>query len=284
MFKGCFNVGPCKTVMPYTLSRPYKLSQHWPFDLCSMSLDLHCSVEIFEIAIGLHFTDLSDGRAFQWARSLHFSVWKENIDGEAFFNKKLEAFFLKKNPIRTEKVTSVRSRVTWVKLAGICRRLDDRRGWAACASLASRNFARWKLSIHDRKSFQAALQTHNNHVTFCLAPVGTQHVLRLASRSWRKNSACALGFSRSDPERSRLEVYVHPVRDLFLYSKIWSVETLWTFPQTISFVFKGFEKGLACVQIKRTSTFQTKCSQKCKGHAIYRIVTVYRVWHMQNTG
>ena len=30
MFKGCFNVGPCKRVMPYTVSPPYKLSQHWP--------------------------------------------------------------------------------------------------------------------------------------------------------------------------------------------------------------------------------------------------------------
>ena len=50
-----------------------------------------------------------------------------------------------------------------------------------------------------------------------------------------------------------------------------------SFPQSISFVFNGFEKGPACVQIKtiRGSTFQTKRSEKCKGHAIYGIVTVY---------
>ena len=112
--------------------------------------------------------------------------------------------------------------------------------------------------------------------TFCLAPVGTQHVMRLASRFGVRTAACALGFSRSDPERSRLEVYVYPLRGLFFFSKIWSVETLWTFPQTISFVFKGFEKCPACVQIKTTrgSTFQTKRSEKFKGHAIYGIVTV----------
>ena len=48
--------------------------------------------------------------------------------------------------------------------------------------------------------------------TFCLAPVGTQHVLGLALRFWRKNSTCtcALVSSPSDPEQSRLEVYVFP--------------------------------------------------------------------------
>ena len=218
---------------------------------------------------------------------------KEIINGEASFKIKLEAFYFCKSPFRMEKVTSVRSWVTWVQPAGICRRLDE------CSEAELRPL-HWQSEhlkpVMRDESFRFMRERASNLLyrptttTFCLAPVRTQHVLHLASRFWRKYSACALGFSRSNPEWSHLEVYVYPLSSLF-FSKRWSVEALWTFPQTIFFVFKGFEKGPACVQIKTTrgGTFQTKHSEKCKGHAIYGIVTVYRAmtvyraWHISES-
>ena len=135
-------------------------------------------------------------------------------------------------------------------LSQSCRHLSTS-PWAAgliCARFIGKSKHR-KSMVHN-ESFRfireraPKLLYRPTTTTFCLAPVRIQHVLHLVSRFWLKNSPCVLVFSPSDPERSRLEVYVYPFKGLFI-SKIWSVETLRTFLQMISFVFNRFEKGPA---------------------------------------
>ena len=112
--------------------------------------------------------------------------------------------------------------------------------------------------------------------TFCLAPVGTHHVLRLASRFWRTNSACALGFSRSDPERSHLGVYVYPSRGLFFFSKIWSVETLWTFPPDD--LIPSFSKGLKKVLHAHKSKQQEEVPSKQRSLKSVKVMPYMESW------
>ena len=105
----------------------------------------------------------SDGRhSSEHGHFIFCQFWKKiSMDFERIsLIKKLEAFsFL--NPFRTEKLTSVRSWVTWVKLARICRRLDERRGWAACASLASQNIINQWCSM--KASWENELPSYSTH-------------------------------------------------------------------------------------------------------------------------
>ena len=78
-------VAPCKTVMPYILSRPYKLSQHWPLTSAACNSALLWS--------------LFQPTSFQWERSRHSSVSglqdQKSIE-MSFFNLNEEAIFCKK--------------------------------------------------------------------------------------------------------------------------------------------------------------------------------------------
>ena len=96
--------------------------------------------------------------------------------------------------------------------------------------------------------------------TFCLAPVRTQHVKRLASRFWRTNGACALGFSRSDPERSHLKGYVYPLRGLFLFQNMVSWNTLDVSPRRFLSFPKGLKKVLHACKSKQQEEAPSKQS------------------------
>ena len=84
--------------------------------------------------------------------------------------------------------------------------------------------------------------------------------LAFGSRFWRKNSACALVFSPSDPERSRLEVYVNPLRGLFFFSKIWSDEILLRFPWRFPSFLTGLKKVLHAYKSKQQEEVPSKQS------------------------
>ena len=205
--------------MPYILSRRYKLSQHWPLT----SAACHSALFWWDLSNRSSATDDIQQHDDSTVTSF-FVGFDRNYRWRGFLNKKkkLDAFsFL--NPFRTEKLTSVRSRVTWVKLAHIWRRFDERRGWAACASLASRNIinqwcamkASWENELPSYSTHQQPrFVSHRwEHKTSCV----WHHVF--GARTAPK-PACALVFSPSDPERSRLEVYVYPLRGLFFENMI----------------------------------------------------------------
>ena len=167
-------------------------------------------------------------------------------------------------------------------LSQTCRHLSASR-WAAglsCVRFIGKSKHRKSMMRNENFRFMreraSKLLYRPTTTTFCLAWVGTQHVLRLASRFWHKNSACALVFSPSDPEQScrPLKCMFIPWEAYFFFENMVSWNTLDVSPDD----FLRFQRvwKRSCMRTTRGSTFQTKRSEKCKGHAMYRIVTVYR--------
>ena len=92
-------VAPCKTVMPYIVSRPYKLSQHRPLTSAACKSALLWS--LFQPTSFL--CERSRYSFIEFARSKSMEMSFFNLNEEAFFCKKLS---------RTEKVMVIRSRVS----------------------------------------------------------------------------------------------------------------------------------------------------------------------------
>ena len=89
-------VAPCKTVMPYILSRPYKLSQHWPLTSAACNSALLWS----------SFQPTS----FQWERSCHSSVLGLQIKNRLkclSSTKTKRPFFFKQNYPELRKLWSL---------------------------------------------------------------------------------------------------------------------------------------------------------------------------------
>ena len=81
--------------------------------------------------------------------------------------------------------------------------------------------------------------------------------------------ACALGFSRSDPERRYLKVYVYSFIDLCLRYR--QLKHFGRFPRQV-FSFSNSLKVMGGYKSKQ----QEEAPSKQSTHAIYGIVTVYR--------
>ena len=89
VFPKLIYVGPCKTVKPYVLSRPYKLSQHRPLTSAAGNSALLGSLflEVFEIGLRQH-TSFQSGRS----RAILLSGLQEQKLIEVSFWLNVEAF------------------------------------------------------------------------------------------------------------------------------------------------------------------------------------------------
>ena len=128
---------------------------------------------------------------------------------------------------------------------------------------------------------EAALQTQNNHVLSCTGRNTTRLAFVITFLAYKNSGLRVRVFTIRSWTKSPSSVCLSLQWRIFSL-KYGQLKHFGLFPRRFFFVFKGFEKGPACVQIKTTrittrgSTFQTKRSEKYQGHAIYGIVTVYR--------
>ena len=74
------SVSPCKTLMPFIRSRPFKLSQHWP--LVSAAVTVHCCDLCFLRSLKLVFCDRR--ATSEYFASLFCRVCKKNTEGDFF--------------------------------------------------------------------------------------------------------------------------------------------------------------------------------------------------------
>ena len=152
-------VGPYKTVMPYILSRPCKLSQHWPLTSAACNSTLLCSffIEVFEIG-------LQQLMSFQWGCSHYSFVGFARYGWKCLSLTEMSRPFSQKTIQNWEIYRYLKSNESNLKALDV-----SIRQWAGQAAL----LAGWSSKHRDSVEHRELLYRPTT-ATFCLAPHGTQ--------------------------------------------------------------------------------------------------------------